>query len=64
MLKKIITKLTTQRHLHGGGPAGSTLGLFEYLSLSNNSADCVSPEDRFKFVDNLSILEIINLLTV
>ena len=55
---------STQRNLPGGGPAGSTLGLLEYLSQSNNSADCVNPEDRFKFVDDLSILEIVNLLTV
>ena len=43
---------------------GATLGLLEYLSQSNNSADCVSEEDRFKFVDDLTILEIINLLNI
>ena len=48
----------------GGGPAGATLGLLEYLSQSNNNADCVDPEDRFKFVDDLTTLEIVNLLTV
>ena len=47
-----------------GGPAGSTVGLLEYLSQSNDSANCVDKEDRFKFVDDLSILEIVNLLTV
>ena len=36
----------------------------EYLSQSNESADCVEVADRFKFVDDLSILEIVNLLTV
>ena len=36
----------------------------EYLSQSNNSADCVSESDRFKFIDYLSVLEIVNLLTV
>ena len=56
--------LSSKRNLNGGGPAGSNLGLLEYLSQSNNSADIVSPEDRFKFVDDLTILEIINLLTV
>ena len=30
----------------------------------NQNADCVPEEDRFKFVDNLSILEIINLLNI
>ena len=52
------------RILKGGGPQGATLGLIEYLSQSNNSADVVDVKDRFKFVDDLSILEIVNLLTV
>ena len=52
------------KHIKGGGPQGATLGLLEYQSQSNNSADCVEIEDRFKFVDDLSILEIVNLLTI
>ena len=52
------------KNIKGGGPQGATIGLLEYLSQSNNSADCVGVVDRFKFVDDLSILEIINLLTV
>ena len=50
--------------IHGGGPQGATLGILEYLSQSNNSADLVSVEDRFKFVDDLSLLEIVDLLIV
>ena len=50
--------------IHGGGPQGATLGLLEYQSQSNNSSDCVGVEDRFKFVDDLTILEIVNLVTV
>ena len=52
------------RTVNGGGPAGSTIGILEFLSQSNHSADCVSPDDRFKFVDDLTILEIINILTI
>ena len=52
------------RKINGGGPQGATLGILEYLSQSNNSADCVSEENRFKFIDDLTILEIVNLLTV
>ena len=52
------------RKVNGGGPQGATLGLLEYLSQSNNSADMVNESDRFKFIDDLSILEIVNLLTV
>ena len=50
--------------IHGGGPQGATLGILEYLSQSNNNADLVKVSDRFKFVDDLTVLEIINLLTV
>ena len=57
-------KRSAPRRIHGGGPQGATLGILEYLSQSNNSADCVGVIDRFKFVDDLSILEVINLLTV
>ena len=52
------------RTINGGGPARGTSGILEYLSQSNDSADCVPPSDRYKFVDDLSILEIVNLLTV
>ena len=52
------------RHIQGGGPQGATLGILEYLSQSNNNADLVQDLDRFKFVDDLSVLEIVDLLTV
>jgi hypothetical protein len=52
------------KEIKGWGPQGATLGLLEYQSQSNNSADCVQVKDRFKFVDDLSILEIVNLLTI
>ena len=48
----------------GGGPQGATIGLLEYLSQSNNCADVVNERERFRFLDDLSILEIVNLLTV
>ena len=52
------------RNIAGGGPQGATIGLLEYLSQSNNNADIVSESERYKFLDDLSILEIVNLLTV
>ena len=57
-------KLSTSRKLPGGGAMGANLGNWEFLSQTNNNADCVPVEDRFKFVDDLSTIEIINLLTV
>ena len=50
--------------INGGGPQGATLGILEYLAQSNNSADYVDEVDRFKFIDDLTILEVVNLLTV
>ena len=52
------------RKVKGGGPQGATIGLLEYLSQSNNCADMVNESERFRFLDDLSLLEIINLLTV
>ena len=55
---------STTRDLPGGGPQGSTFGLLEYKSNSNNNADHVPQEMRFKFVDDLSVLEKLNLILV
>ena len=56
--------LSTSRKINGGGPQGATIGILEYLSQSNDSADFLNPEDRYKFVDDLTMLEIVNLLTI
>ena len=57
-------KLSESRNLPGGGAMGASLGNWEFLSQTNNNADCVPEEDRFKFVDDLTIIEVINMLTV
>ena len=56
--------LSTVRKINGGGPQGATIGIIEYLSQSNSSADFLNQEDRYKFVDDLTMLEIVNLLTI
>ena len=57
-------QMSTTRELKGGGPQGSSFGIWEYLSQSNDNADSVEVEDRFKFVDDLSFIEVIYLLNV
>ena len=57
-------RLSSERNLVGGGPQGSTFGIWEYLSQSNDNAQCVDKKDRFKWVDDLSFLEIIYLLNI
>ena len=47
--------------LPGGGPQGTLLGLIEYFVQSNDNADCVEPDLKFKFVDDLSFLELVML---
>ena len=48
-------------NLIGGGPQGTLLGQTEYLVQSNDNADCISPDDRFKYIDDLSILQLLCL---
>ena len=57
-------EISDSKQLPGGGAMGATLGIWEYLSQTNNNSDGVPEDDRFKFVDDLTILEIINLLNV
>ena len=47
--------------LIGGGPQGTLLGGIEYIAQSNDNADIVPPEDRFKYIDDLSILQLVLL---
>ena len=57
-------KLSSLRMLPGGGPMGSTFGILGYLTQSNDNADCVPEEDRFKYMDDLTMLEIISLSNI
>ena len=40
------------------------MGILEYLSQTNDNTDFIPEEDRFKFIDDLSVLEIINLISI
>ena len=55
---------STLRDMPGGGPQGCLLGQLSYNSQSNDSGACVSDDDRFKFVDDMSLLEILNLIMI
>ena len=64
MKVKWHNQMSTVRDLPGGGPQGSNFGLIEYDSQSNDNTDFLSEDDKYKFVDDLSVLEIINLISV
>ena len=55
---------STEKKLNGSGPQGSTFGVWEYLAQSNDNANVVDPDYRYKFVDDLTVLEIVNLISV
>ena len=48
--------------LPGGGAQGGQLGQLEYLSQSDDNADFLDQKEKYKFIDDLSTLEIINLI--
>ena len=64
MVVKWNGELSTKRDLPGEGPQGSTFGLLEYKSNSNDNADHVEENMRYKFVDDLSILDKLNLIVL
>ena len=53
--------ISTPHPLPGGGAQGGELGQLEYLAQSNNNVDFLDNKSKYKFIDDLSILEIINL---
>ena len=49
---------------NGGGPQVGLLGILENLSQTNHNADFIPDVDRFNFIEDLSALEIIFLISV
>ena len=64
MLVKWHGVLSKLRKINGGGPQGSLWGILEYLSQSNDNTNFIDTNKKFKFIDDLSILELINLLSI
>ena len=61
MKVKFNGEISELMRLIGGGPQGALIGGIEYLAQSNDNADCVPAENRFKFIDDLSIVQLICL---
>ena len=64
MSVKFNSKESKLYTLIGGGPQGSWTGQATYLVSSNDSADCVDLDDRYKFCNDLTILELVMLGSV
>ena len=61
MRVKFKSEISDLFSLIGGGPQGTLLGGIEYLVQSNDNADFIPEEDRFKYVDDLSLLQFVCL---
>ena len=53
-----------KKKMPGSGAMGATLGILEFLSQTNENSKNVPMCDRYKYFDDLTTLEIINLITV
>ena len=49
------------RDLPGGSPQGASLGVWSFLSQTNDNPEDASDDEIYKFVDDKSVIEIINL---
>ena len=53
--------LDRTNEMPGGDPHGTLLGVLGYLAQCNDYADCVNTDCRFKYVDDLTIIELFYL---
>ena len=59
MQVRVNNTYSSTYRLPGGGPQGTLLGLISYFVQSNDSANSVETNKRFKFVDDLTVLELV-----
>ena len=58
---KFNDKSSRMHDLPGGGPQGTLIGGIEYSVQSNDNADFLEEDEKFKYVDDLSMLEFVCL---
>ena len=50
-------EVSIKYYINGGGPQGGLLGILEYLSQNNDCAEFMEEEEKYKYIDDLSILD-------
>ena len=50
--------------VNGGGPQGVSAGILEYISQTKGNFNFIDPNDIFKFIDDASFLEVVNLISI
>lgn len=61
MLVKFNGKLSSPRKLVGGGPQGSLIGGLYYIISSQDCSIELEPDDRYKYFDDLSVVDLVLL---
>ena len=61
MLVKMNGQASESFDLIGGGPQGSLVGQLLYIIASDDVAEDIPEEDKFKYIDDLSALEAVNI---
>ena len=56
--------MSGMKSLPGGAAMGSSLGVYSFMSQSNSIGSSVPVDDRYKFVDDMTIMERISLVNV
>ena len=56
--------ISSLHSLPGGGPQGDNLGIEEFLSQTNGNTSFLQDDENFKFIDDLSLLEVLNLICI
>ena len=52
------------KKLPGGAPQGASLGVWSFLSQTNDNPEDAENDKIYKFVDDKSLLEVVNLLNI
>ena len=57
-------QFSSKQSMNGGGAQGGLTRILEYLSQNNDCASFLNNDEKYKYIDDISILEIINLISV
>ena len=55
-------EFSSQITVTGGGPQGGTAAILEYISLTCGNLDFLEDDEKFKFVDDATFIEVLNLI--
>ena len=61
MAVKWRNTVSSVKHNIKWGPQGSSIGILDFIAQSNDNLDMVPEEDKFKFIDDNTITDVIDV---